>query len=75
MFRMERNNSNLIFLVYNNLTLFDTMVQKEFAVNTLLASKTDCSISQSGKYSYVIQKSLPHSLKIKFSPVPVAVLA
>ena len=75
MFRMERNNSNLIFLVYNNLTLFDTMVQKELAINTLLASKTDWSISQNGKYSYVRQKSLPHPLKIKFSPVPVAVLA
>ena len=51
------------------------MVQKEFAINDLLASNTDWSISQNGNYFYVWQKSLPHLLKIKFSSIPVAVLA
>ena len=74
MSRMHRNNSNLISLVYSNLTLL-TGVQKEFAINVSLASNTDWSISQNGNYSYVWQKSLPHPLKIKFSPVPIAVLA
>ena len=74
MFRMLRNNSNLIFLVYSNLTLLDTMVQKEFIINTLLASNGNRSISQNVNYSYVWQKSLPHPWKIKFFPVPVAVL-
>ena len=41
MFQMHRNNSNLTFLVYSNLTLLNTMVQKEFAINDLLASNTD----------------------------------
>ena len=53
----------------------DTMVQKEFAINTSLASKSDWSISQNGKYSYVWQKSLPHPVNIKFSLVPIAVMA
>ena len=40
MFRMHRNNLDLIFYVYSNLTLLDTMVQKEFAINASLASNT-----------------------------------
>ena len=74
MFRLHRDNSNVTFLVYSNLNLLDNMVQKEFAVNATLASNTDWSISQNGNYSYVWQKSLPHLLKIEFSPIPVAVL-
>ena len=38
LFQMHRNNSNLIFLVYSNLTLLDTMMRKEFAINASLAS-------------------------------------
>ena len=64
---MHRNNSNL--------NLLDTVVQKEFAVNALLASNTDWFISQNGNYSYIWHKSSPHPMKIKFSPVPAAVLA
>ena len=75
MFRMHRNNLNLIFLVYSNLTPLDTMLQKEFTIKTLLASNTDRSISQNGNYPYVWKKSLPHPWKTKFSPVPLAVLA
>ena len=60
MFRMLRNNSNLIFLVYSNLTLLDTMVQKEFIINTLLDPYVR-SISQNGNYYPAYDRNLYHN--------------
>ena len=48
------------------------MVQNKFAIIALLASNNNWSTSQNGNYYYVWQKSLLHSLKMKFSPVPIA---
>ena len=59
-------------IVFN--TFFHIKVQNDFEFNISLTSNNKWSISKNGSYSYVWQNSLPHSLKIKTSPVPVASL-